>query len=481
MDTGVKMKKILQATGIFAIMVTFFSCSEDFTMLAPISERNVDNFYQTESDFNTAILGVYNELQNGGTYGTTSGLATGGSGGYWIMSEMRSDNTDQGADVTGLAAAIAEINTFNETPLNEYILGAWVGSYKGIANANTVISRIDDSELNETFKKQIKGEALFLRSLFYYNLALLFGNIPMPLEELKVSNPDLPQKNQTEVLEQLSSDLSAAAELLSESGAPIRASKYAALTLLGRIHLHLGNDSEAAAALRDVINSGRFTLVDDYVNLWGPENENNSESIFEVQFLSGGIGEGSGYTNSFSPDNELQTGEGFGRNRPTIDMVNAYEPGDLRFTASMDTVFTIDTVVTYERHVKKYWSDPFANYDADNNFIVFRYADVLLMMAEALGENDEAYSYINEVRSRAGLANISAGTAGTFEEKLLKERRVELAFENHRWYDLLRFGKAIEQMNAHFAREGIGKVISEDDLLFPIPQREVDLGLSQNP
>jgi len=472
------LQKIILLT--ISLMVTF-SCSEDFTMLAPHSQRNVDNFYQTESDFNTAILGVYNELQNGGTYGTTTGLATGGSGGYWMMSEMRSDNTDQGADVTGLAAAIAEINTFNETSMNEYVLGAWVGSYKGIASANTVISRLPDADLEQDYKDQIMGESLFIRSLLYYNLAMLFGNIPMPLEEVTETNPDFEQHSQEDVLNQLVRDLSTAAELLPETGHPIRASKYAALTLLGRVQLHLGNQSEAATALRTVISDGAFSLVDDYSNLWGPQNENGAESIFEVQFLAGGIGEGSGYTNSFSPDGDLQTGEGFGRNRPTVDMVNAYEPGDLRFTVSMDTMYTVDTLVSYTRYTKKYWSEPFANYDADNNFIVFRYADVLLMMAEALGEGGEAYGYINEVRNRAGLADIDATTAETFEDKLLHERRVELAFENHRWYDLLRFGKAVEVMNDHFVHEGISQVIGENDLLFPIPQREIDLGLTQNP
>jgi hypothetical protein len=127
------------------------------------------------------------------------------------------------------------------------------------------------------------------------------------------------------------------------------------------------------------------------------------------------------------------------------------------------------------RYIKKYLSRPFALFDAENNFIVFRYADVLLMLAEALGEGPEAYELINQVRRRAGLPDIGPNTPGTFEEKLLRERRVELAFENHRWFDLLRFGKAIEIMQAKGYRP---------KQCFPIPQREIDVSrgaLQQNP
>ena len=103
------------------------------------------------------------------------------------------------------------------------------------------------------------------------------------------------------------------------------------------------------------------------------------------------------------------------------------------------------------------------------------------MAAEALGEGAQAYSYINQIRTRAGLSDISASTPGSFEDKLLQERRVELAFENHRWYDLLRFGTAVSTMNAQFAQQGFSITINESNLLFPIPQREIDLGLTQNP
>jgi hypothetical protein len=304
----------------------------------------------------------------------------------------------------------------------------------------------------------------------------------MPLEEILETNPKQTQLTKNQVLTQLVIDLTDAAGKISGTPSLIgRATKWSALTLLGRVQLHLGNKSEAASALNQVINSGSFSLLSNYADLWGPSNENSNESIFEVQFVSGGMGEGSGFTNSFSPSSDLQTGEGGGRNRPTPDIVDSYEKGDERFKSSMDTIYVVDGDTSYARYIRKYESNPSSNYDADNNFIVFRYSDVLLMMAEASGQGTVAYDYINQVRTRAGLNSINASSPGSFEDQLLKERRVELAFENHRWYDLLRFGKAVETMNNQFDKQGFNITIDTHNLIFPIPQREIDLGLIQNP
>ena len=480
------MKKIIPASLLFSLLF-IFSCSDDFTSLAPHSERNVENFYKTPGDIEIAVNGIYDALQGGGTYGTTTEFATGGTGGYWVLTEIRSDNTDQGPDVTGLSLQVAVLNRFEEDALNEIPQGSWIESYQGIARANAVLTRIGDVEFGaRQDKDSFIGEALFLRSLFYYNLALLFGNIPMPLTETVSISAQVPAAT---VFTQLITDLTDAASKLPDvhpSTVGGRATKGAAQTLLARVYLTVGNNSAAETALRAIISSGVFQLVPNYEDLWGPANELNTESIFEVQFKSGLATEGSGYAQAFAAD-ETQVG-GFPvnqRNRPTVDMINAYEPGDLRFEASMDTTFLNPTSGARQRYVRKYLSVPAGDQDGDNNWIVFRYADVLLMLAEAIGEGGEAYGLINQLRTRAGLADIEANTAGTFEDKLLQERRVELAFENHRWYDLLRFGKAQEVMQAHSA----GATLDTFDdpaftftgqLLYAIPQREVDLGLDQN-
>lgn len=309
----------------------------------------------------------------------------------------------------------------------------------------------------------------------YYHLAVGFGNIPLQLTPF-VPGDGLTQVDATAVYTQLVADLTQA-----EANLPIsypasdigRATKGAAATLLAKVQLTLGNNGEAESTLRRIITDYNYTLVDNYADLWGVGNENTPESIFEVQHISGGIGQGSFLTNEFSPSGDLQTGQGFGRNRPTALLQNAYEPGDTRFEPSMGTSFVNnEDEEVVQNYVRKYESDPPVENDADNNFIVLRYADVLLMLAEAIGESDESYGLINQVRERAGLGPIDASTPGSFQEKLLKERQVELAFENHRWADIKRFGVVNEQLIA-----AESEVINAGDIrmLFFIPQREMDI------
>ncbi len=452
------MKRILY---IILFTACFTSCSDDFTDLAPISNRNEADFYKSSDDFEVAINASYSGMQSTGIYGR----------GYWTMFEMRSDNTDQGPDATGLARQYTEINSFTEDALNEQVTSVWSESYKVISNCNVILSRIDGVEMDASLKSRITGEALFIRSLMFYHLAIAFGNIPLQLEPF-VSGDELTQVDQTTVLNQLIVDLAEA-----EAGLPVaysgsdigRATKGAAATLLAKVLLTTGDDAAAATVLRRIISDYGYELLDDYADLWGVGNENKAESIFEIQFISGGIGQGSLFTNDFSPSTDLQTGSGFGRNRPTISLMEAYEEDDLRYDPSMDdTYVNLEGETIEARYVKKFWSDPAIENDSDINFVVFRYADVLLMLAEALGETGESYDLINEVRQRAGLADIDASTPGSFEEKLLNERRVELAFENHRWPDLKRF-------NAESKIQEAESFITATREYFYIPQREIDI------
>ena len=318
---------------------------------------------------------------------------------------------------------------------------------------------------------RIAGEALFIRSLMYYHLAIAFGNVPLQLEPY-VAGDELVQVPETVVLEQLVTDLETAEGYLPisyPSSSVGKATKGAAATLLAKVQLTLGNNTAAETVLRRIISSYGYDLVPEYADLWGVDNENNEESIFEVQFMSGGIGQGSFFTNDFSPSSALQAGAGYGRNRPTVSMQEAYEEGDSRYEASMgDSFINLDAEVVEALYIKKYQADIAIENDSDINFVVFRYADVLLMLAEALGETDESYDLINEVRERADLGEINAATSGTFEEKLLHERRVELAFENHRWADLRRFNAMNKVIEAE-------PIITGTREYFFIPQREMDI------
>ena len=454
------MKK--QYNIIILVLLVFVSCSKEFTELAPISERNAENFYNTSSDMEVAVNAIYNTLKANGTYNQS----------YWILQELRSDNTYW--DGTGLAEEVTVFDKFNDISTSNITEDAWVSSYLGISRANIVLNRIEDIDMDASLKSRLKGEALFLRSFYYYNLAVLFGNIPLILNETAsvAEGNEHRQVAAAEVYSQIVTDL-----IDAEAGLPAKASatngratKGAAATLLAKVYLTKGEASNAETALRRVLTYG-YTLVNDYSLLWGVENEYNSESIFEVDFQGGLSNQGNQFTNQFHGilSQAVTSGQ---RNIPEQDLIDAYEVGDLRFAASIDgVVYGVNTGYTIKFGTTNSYNDD----DAPNNWPVFRYADVLLMLAEAIGESDEAYGYINQVRNRAGLAPIDATTPGTFVDKLLHERRVELAFENHRWPDLLRMNKAESVMTAQ------GKNIN-GKFLYAIPQREIDLNsnFSQN-
>lgn len=463
------MKKRVLLFLIPAMLI--ISCSEEFTSLAPLSQRNVESFYNTETDFEVAINGVYDALQSNGTYNNN----------YILLFEMRADNSANGGGATGLAQAFERIDNFNEIVDNNESGNAWSASYEGISRANKLLAELEGADISPALADRVRGEALFVRSLLYYNLAVIFGNVPLRLEPVtSTSNIEINQVDAATIYNQIVGDLQTAADLLptSYSGENTgRATSYAAYTLLGKVYLTMGENGNAESALRNV--EGNFTLVDDFANLWGPENENNPESIFEIQFRAGGIGEGSRFTDIYTP---LGEGGGVGGgNAPqaiTDDALSIYDQdNDERFDATFE--LNTETTDPDDYYVEKFAGTPFGPFDADNNWIELRYADVLLMLAEAIGESPEAYGYINQVRDRAGLGPIGPATSGTFMEKLLEERRREFAFENKRWPDLKRFGMAKQVMSQHLELPE-----SRITLLFPIPQQEISVApdqMEQNP
>ena len=461
------MKKLKSYLLVLPVVLLAVSCSDDFTILAPQSERNVENFYKTETDFITALNGSYSLLADDGAYGRN----------YTLLLEMRADNMSNGGGNTGLSETLYRIETFSELEDAGELETTWSGGYAGIASTNTILARLEGAGLaNTELSDRIQGEALFIRSLFYYNLAVIFGNIPLQLDEVSGPDIEINQVSASTIYAQIAEDLELAESLLptSYSGADVgRATSGAAATLLGLVELTAGNNTEAAAALRRVVDSEEYDLVDNYADLWGISNENNVESIFEIQYKAGGTGTGSSYTEFYTP---FGTSGGVGGgNAPqliTDDVLSIYDNTDDRFWGgTFDSTLVDDS---YTNYVKKYESTPFDNFDADNNFVVFRYADVLLMLAEAIGESPEAYDLINEVRERSGITTPVESETGTFEEKLLLERRREFAVEAKRWPDLLRFGVAEEVMAAHL--QELGESVTESDirLIYPIPQREID-------
>lgn len=485
------MKRILIYTAT-AISLGFAGCSKDFIELAPISQNNSVNFYKTAADMKLAVNAAYGALQY--------------SGQYWSalheVAEVRSDNTEILDVQTGLN--VVEIDIFTNQSGNTLLNGMWNDHYRGLSQCNIVLSRIDAIDMDAALKSRYIGEVKFLRALMYFNMVRTFGAIPLVLTELKSPEEGYAfgRESVETVYAQIIEDLQDAESKLPViyTGADIgRATSGAAKTLLGKVYLTNKQWGLAAAKLKEVIdNTGenRYMLLPNYGDLWKVTNENHRESIFEVQFKKGGTGEGSPFTNQFAPRGSgvivSKVGAGLGYNIPTQDMSDAYEANDLRKELSMAQGYMNGSNFVGVKYITKYLDIPFQANDADNNWTVLRYADVLLMYAEALNEqgyvaDGEAFNLLNQVRTRAGLPSKTAVNAepglevadqAAFRLAIEQERRVELAFENHRWFDLVRTDRAIAVMAEH------GIEIEPYQLLYPIPQLQIDINpakITQNP
>ena len=482
MTSFAKVPASMRAILALSTALLLSGCSEDFTRLSPISDRNVEDFYQNRTDFEVAINGAYSTLAGNGAYNRS----------YVLLHEMRSDNTMNGGGNTGLAEVYFRIAHFSELPTASELSGPWTTAYQGIARTNTILDRLDNLEDGD-FKERIRGEALFIRSLFYYQLAVLWGNVPLQLEPVTSPDIELNQVSADVIYDQIASDLELAQSLLpaSYTGADVgRATSGAANTLLGLVYLSDGEKALAETALRRVVSSGEYQLLDDYTDLWGVGNENNAESVFELQYKAGGTGTGSQFTDYYTPFGD---GGGVGAgNAPQVLSPDVQYLHEVQYGIDEDDErgvggtwgFQVDEAGDTTWYIEKWVSTPFGPGDADNNFPVFRYADVLLMLAEAVGEGAEAYDLINQVRERAGVTPIDAGTAGTFEEKLLFERRLEFITEGKRWADLLRFGVARPVMANFEPLSAAGLTEADIRELYPIPQGEIDVSggkIVQNP
>ncbi|MCE7063392.1 RagB/SusD family nutrient uptake outer membrane protein [Dyadobacter sp. CY343] len=462
---------------LFAAFLNLFllGCSGKFLDLAPVSEASTANFYQTASDFNNALASAYASLQLNGQYGQ-----------YYAVSEIPSD--DSRPVLSGSVIDQDEFDKFYLRSTNPYLNTRWADGYKGIYRTNVILSRIDAISMNADLKKQYIGESKFLRALMYFNLVRIFGDVPLILEEI-VDTEDGYRYNRTpaaEVYAQIIKDLGEAELALpatytsSDLG---RATRGAAQALLGNVYLTQHRYAEAASKLKLVVDSGIYALLPKYADVFSPANKNGKESVFEVQYKKGlsplkGNGLGSTYAPANSGNSVIQFG-GDGNNEPTADMVQAYEPGDNRKDVSLGT-FYINSIGQRidQNFIRKYDDAPTVKYDSDDNFPVLRYADVLLMYAEALNEAGnvpDALTLLNMVRARAGISNKQISSKEDMRLALEQERRVELAFEGHRWFDLVRTGRALPILNAKASAIGITTKLTEKNLVFPVPQSQIDI------
>ncbi|MDR1919777.1 MAG: RagB/SusD family nutrient uptake outer membrane protein [Tannerellaceae bacterium] len=502
------MKKIVF---LLISMCICASCSDDFITLNPPSQLNADGFYKTEADMNQAVLSAYGRLRD--LYNAQ----------YVRLGEIRSDNTTY-SWLAGNPANEKGIDEFASPllPENSFLNDTWNNSYNLILRANIVIDRIDALSFNdESLKAQYKAEAKFLRALMYFYLNRIFGGHAQNGELLGVVKVDkeitqaeayeLGRASLQEIYDLIIEDLTFAEANLPEAYGPTdvgRATKGGAAGLLGKVYMTMagyplngGTEyyTKAIAQFRKIINNAQYALVPTYDALFDVSNKNTSESLFEVQYKKGSPNgaTGSPWNNTFAPrfsDKEVVlVGDKGGENAPTRDMSEAYETGDPRKYVSMRDGWTNAKTGAWEsdKYVCKYYDVSTSGSDNGNNWIELRLADIYLLHAEALvrtnGDKQEAIDYVNKIRQRARntegdpeveapddlLKDLSAADFSTNEALLSaieKERRIELAFENHRWFDLVRTGRAKEVMIAEQVYDGYAAFNwSDTELAYPIP------------
>ncbi len=479
-----------------------FSCKEDFLVTTDPTRIGTEVFYKNEAQFRQALNGVYGQLQ------TITNSA-------YVFEELPSDNTtvdlnpsDRGDAVRWEAFEFSTVNAGNTD-----ISGLWNRYYSALYNTNYTLEKLTASGLDATTKAPIEGQLKFLRAYFYFHLVQYFGDVVLVTSTL--ANPDqafdLVRSPQAEVWAQIEKDLKEAIPGLPTTYPAAQlgsATKGAALALLGKVYLTQKKYNDAVSTLKQVTG---YTLNPVYADNFNPARKNGPESIFEVQYQGGNdLGEWSNFAYTFAPRASAAAVTGFantapgGRNIPTNDLIAAYEPGDLRKDASLKTSYTLNGTVVNIPYIVKFTHPHTISGRTDDNWPVLRYADVLLMLAEAINEQSgptaEAVDYFNQVRTRAGLKALSGLDKAAFKTAVLKERRVELAFENQRWFDLKRTLTPAELtafMNAYGAKEKANPTVSRGGISFtaqdyvysdneyylPVPAPEILLNskLTQNP
>lgn len=492
------MKKItyfLQLT----IALFLFGCSEDFLDIPPEDSLSKSIFFESQSDFVQAINATYAPLRD---------LQQGPQGanfpGAWGMGELTSDNTYYKFNPDFRAVQDGEgLADHYPNSANAAIEYKYVNNYLIIARANQILDLIDEVEFDDQdVKTNIRGQALFLRALSYFDLVQYYGEVPLhTIPVIDRESAPLPLSTVDEVYAQIVTDATEAVSLLPLKSAQEegRATRGSAQMLLGNVYVVQENWSAAVTVLDDLITSGEYSLLADYASVFALANKNSSESIFEVQYLEGTEGFASYFTYDWLPmpltaeqvatvtgvsDSQAVNTQGF--NIPTPDIINSYEDGDPRKSASIDSISINGTFYPY---INKFWQ-PHSNPGLTGvNFPIYRYSEALLFYAEALnesGQSNEAATYLNQVRGRVGLAPLNNLDQGTLRQAIMDERRVELAFENKRWLDLVRTGTAQAVMTAfgervkanpqdYYFPQGIAPppvaftTISE---LFPLPASE---------
>jgi hypothetical protein len=463
------------------------------------------DYLKSETDYRTMLVSVYTPLQ-------------------WLnqavpVGEIASDNAVSGGENASDVLSLQQIDDYTHNSVNSTLEELWKSAYEGVNRANYMLqyktTNLAGDKIEFAGKEAMYGEVYFLRAYYYFTLAKFFGNVPLFIDKRLSLSDSKTLKNATkvQVYEQVEKDLIEAIKVLPATQVQKgKITKYAAQALLGKVYLYQNKFDLAGPMLDNVINSNAYSLVSNYASMFLASGENGAESVFEIQYSNnspyynwGGATRGQGNyaiqqcgIRGLNGSDSMPYAAGWSTNLPTQDLANAFAAGDQRKAA---TILDIEAYKTAKPGYNiTYQVAPFKNtglYNQKylprkgetsgqvelnylNNFRIIRYADVLLMAAEAYNratkvDDVKAQDYLNRVRERAfgdKLHKIEA-TATTLRQAIWDERRVELAMEGDRFFDLVRTGQAASKITGFKA----GK-----HELFPIPQQEIEIsGLSQNP
>lgn len=487
------MKNIIIITGL-AFCFVQFSCNKDFLSKTDPTRIQAQNFYKTQTEVEQALNGVYGQLH---------GIINN----QWIFNELPSDNTtiDFNPGDRGQADRIEafEFWTVNSGSIN--LDGMYIGYYNALFNINNTLEKLTAAAVTDSVKNEVAGQLKFLRAYYYFELVQYFGDVILITKPLDKPSQawDYLREPQEKVYAQIEADLKDAVSALPvkyDATNTGRITKGAALTLLGKVYLTLKQYPDAVTTLEQVVPLG-YSLCASYADVFDPQKKNGPESIFEVQYQGGNnLGEWSSFIYTFAPRLSGGAVTGFpqsvpgGWNIPTKDMIAAYEPGDLRKEVSIGLDFKSPVTDSLVPYIKKY-DHPHTIYGrTDDDWPVLRYADVLLMLAEGINEQtgptQEAYNDLNQVRERAGLQPLAGLSKESFRTAVLHERRVELAFENWRWFDLKRTNtpeQLAQFLNAYAVGEKADPTVTRQGIpystndyifqpymaLYPIPSNEI--------
>lgn len=480
--------------------VALYSCTTDYAEIDPPFQVNSDSFFESEQDYRNALVGAYDILQS--TYTNV------------ILGEIASDNTNAGGESATDVIGWQQVDRMNHTPINDNLRDIWNFNFAGVLRASYIIENEDNIDFPG--KDILVGEAYFLRAYFNFELVKWFGGIPIKPEGRFQLGEELsiPRSSVEDVYAYIESDLGIALDGLNPTPSePGRATLYSAKALLGKVLLYQDKFGPAANELNDVISSGQYHLYgtqgdENFANLFEFVGENSGEAVFEIQYT--GV-QGAGFGCLQCSEGNVAVGfsgvrgyqgpvfeSGFGFNLPTQGAYDAFESSDLRRDLSIldieawvnqnsDASFTIGNQDPETGHTgyynRKYIprindNQPDANLTHPNNYRAIRYADVLLLAAEALnrgGIDDQlALNYVNQIRDRAGLPEINV-SGSQLTNEILRQRRLELIGEGHRFFDLVRTERAADAID--------GFTVGKNEV-FPIPLEEIQFsqGLwEQNP